>query len=71
MAAWEMSNPSPRLAAHAGTSPTDLLLPRFPGTDTAKSQANALRRRIDFVVPIGPDPGRQAAAEAAAETVSD
>lgn len=39
-------------------------------TETAKSQANALRRRIDFVVPIGPDPGRQAQPEAGDETVS-
>ncbi|KAI7844878.1 hypothetical protein COHA_001531 [Chlorella ohadii] len=47
----------------------DLAL-RAADQDTAKSQANALRRRIDFVVPIGPDPGRQAAAEAAAETAA-
>jgi hypothetical protein len=48
----------------------DLAL-RAADQDAAKSQANALRRRIDFVIPIGPDPGRQAQGEAAAETVSD
>ncbi|PRW61089.1 hypothetical protein C2E21_0576 isoform B [Chlorella sorokiniana] len=45
----------------------DLAL-RAADQDAAKSQANALRRRIDFVIPIGPDPGRQAQGEAAAET---